>query len=158
MDDRLNDVLQRLISDADERLFATRFAALKMSSNDDFVVTLDEVNSWLHLSTRGSAKRAVVRALEKGVHYVHVGRLGDTHMDDIRLTVNGFRLLCTIVRTPRAYVLSAYFDEMMNALNIYFKEVISSTTADIEALRLENAARRSILSATRGTPGRLSPA
>jgi len=69
-DDRLVAMLNVELTTEEQQLFAHSFNAyLSHDPKRDFVVDMEDVHEWIGFSTKGNAKKGVMKHLDEGVHY-----------------------------------------------------------------------------------------
>ena len=99
-------------------MFVEGFAAyLKHDARRDFVVDLDGSREWLGFSSKGNAKKAVVKHLKEGTHNTASliqldKRDGGQNKEQVLLTVHGFKQLCMVANTDKARKVRDYYIAM----------------------------------------------
>ena len=123
VEDELLAMLRAELTGEEQCMFVDGFAAyLKHDARRDFVIDLDGSREWLGFSTKANAKKAVVKHLKEGVHFIHVDECTEVSLDrtkNVLLTVHGFKQLCMAANTDKARKVRDYYIAMEEVMFEY---------------------------------------
>ena len=115
----------------------------------DFVVNLDAVAKWLHV-TKGGLNKTLAESYKQGVDYVVsrvpnpmvTGKYGRNTYKQILLTPDCFKRLCMRSRGKTAENVRSYFIAVETLVSKYRKQMMDGMEQEIRQLESGNRARR----------------
>ena len=147
MDDELYNLLNSQSNSDEQQLFVKSFSAYLKYGDDDnaFVINFDDVWEWVGFSTKGNAKKMLVKHFEKNIDFmeedisliqlvkqpVHGGQNKET----IMLSVNTFKKFCMKASTKRADQICDYYVKMENIMMEYIQNKLEQSNLELMALK-----------------------
>ena len=149
MDDELYNLLNSQSNSDEQQLFVKSFSAYLKYGDDDnaFVINFDDVWEWVGFSTKGNAKKMLVKHFEKNIDFmeedisliqlvkqpVHGGQNKET----IMLSVNTFKKFCMKASTKRADQICDYYVKMENIMIKHIKNKMEQSNVELLALQCD---------------------
>ncbi len=132
--------MQSILETEEESIFLKNFQMYLLSEHDDeCIMDLDDVYEWMGLSTKGNAKRFLVKHFQEPEHYQIISRAtrtkGGQNKETIMLSVDTFKMMCMLAKTDRGKQTRMYYLKLEKAMH---KHMQQNNSALVEFLKTKH--------------------
>ena len=121
-----------------QKLFVTFYYFTLNTNENDFIIDIDDVWSWIGYTQKVNAKQLIEKKFIKDVDYIiftenkKEHKKGGHNKEKILLKINTFKLFCLKTNTKKADEIHRYFVKISELLYSYYNEEYNELALELE--------------------------